>query len=248
MLNKNVKLNLKLNNIIQAGFSVATADGGFVIAVQIINFLLVYFGTHFPSDADSIQSLAGINKASFLIAIITMLNLAVIIYRIAGLSRGMKYSAAVCYQQAFRRGPTLILLYLLGSALMLLLAIPLMRIMQNQNLLMFLMLSCIPIGMLSCIYVVDQQQNPLQAIVATFTTITTKISVNLILNLALLYSLPFCLGTIFTYPTFMAPYVSLFNALWFLFCHILTIIVYAGTCIKININTDNKNPTKIIII
>src|SRR5688572_23202009 len=103
-------------------------DGGFVIAVQIDNFLLVYFGAHFPAEAGSIQALAGLNKASFLIAIITMLNLAVIIYRVAGLSRGMKYNAVACYRQALRRGPILIMLYLLGSALMLILAIPLIRI------------------------------------------------------------------------------------------------------------------------
>jgi len=248
VLSKNAKLNFRLGDIIQAGLGIAMVDGGFVIAIQIINFLLVYFGARFPADADSIQALVGLNKASFLIAIITMLNLAVIIYRIAGLSRGMKYSAVVCYHQALRRGPILIMLYLLGSALMLILAIPLMRITQNQNLIMFLMLSLIPIGMLSCIYVIDQEKNPLQAIIATFKTISNKLSVNLLLNLALMYSLPFCLGTIFTTPTFIAPYVGLLNAVWFLFCHILTIVVYAGTCVKFDINTSDQKPTKIIII
>jgi hypothetical protein len=248
VLNKNVKLNFRLGDIIQAGLGIAMVDGGFVIAVQIINFLLVYFGAHFPAEPDSIQALAGLNKASFLIAIITMLNLAVIIYRVAGLSRGMKYSAVVCYQQALRRGPVLIMLYLLGSALMLILALPLMRVTQNQNLIMFLMLSLIPVGMLACIYVVDQEKNPLQAIVATLKTISSKLSINLLLNLALMYSLPFCLGTMFSAPAFIAPYVSLLNAVWFLFCHILTIVVYAGTCVKIELSTSDKKPSKIIII
>lgn len=248
MLNKNAKLNFRLGDIIQAGLGIAMVDGGFVIAVQIISFLLVYFGARFPADADSMQALAGLNKASFFIAIITMLNLAVIIHRIAGLARGMKYSAAVCYQQALRRGPILIMLYLLGSALMLILAIPLMRITQNQNLLMFLMLSLIPIGMLSCIYVIDQDKNPLQAMTATFKTISTKLSVNLLLNLSLMYSLPFCLGTMFTAPAIIAPYVGLLNAIWFLFCHILTIVVYAGTCVSIDVKASDKKPTKVIII
>jgi hypothetical protein len=248
VLNNNAKLNFRLGDIIQAGLGVAMVDGGFVIAVQIVNFLLVYFGARFPADADSIQALAGLNKASFFIAILTTLNLAVIIYRITGLSRGMKYNAVVCYQQALRRGPALIMLYLLGSALMLILAIPLLRITQNQNLIMFLMLSLIPIGMLACIYVIDQEKNPLQAIIETFKTVSNKLSVNLLLNLALLYSLPFSLGTMFTAPAFMAPYTSLLNAVWFLFCHILTIVVYAGTCVKLDINTSDKKPTKVIIV
>ncbi len=248
MLNKNAKLNFRLGDIIQAGLGVAMVDGGFVIAIQIINFLLVYFGAYFPADVDSVQAVAGLNKASFLIAIVTMLNLAAIIYRITGLARGMKYSAMVCYQQALRRGPTLIMLYLLGSVLLLILALPLTRITQNQNLIMFLMLSLIPIGMLTCIYVVDQQKNPLQAIIATFDAVTNRLSINLLLNLALMYSIPFCLGTIFTAPAIIAPYISLLNAVWFLLCHILTIVVYAGTCVTIDLKADNKKPTKIIIV
>lgn len=248
MLSNNAKLNFRLGDIIQAGLSIAKVDGGFVIAVQVIDFLLVYFGARFPVDADSVQAIGGLNKESFLIAIITMLNLAVIIYRIAGLSRGMKYSAVVCYQQALRRGPVLILLYLLGCALMLILVIPLMRITQNQNLIIFLMLSLRPIGMFACIYVIDQEKNPLQALIATFKTISGRLSANLLLNLSLMYSLPFCLGTMFATPVFLAPYAGLFNVVWFLFCHILTIVVYAGTCVKIDLDTNDKRPTKIIII
>lgn len=248
MLKKNTKLNFRLSDIIQAGLGIAKVDGGFVIAIQIINFLLIYFSAYFSAGTENIQNIAGLNKSSLIIAIITMLNLAAIIYRITGLTRGIKYSAAICYQQALRRGPTLLMLYLLGSAVMLIFAIPLMRVVQNQNLLIFLMLSLIPIGILCCIHVVDQQKNAIQAITATFKIITDKISVNLLINLALIYSLPFCLGTMFATPNVIMPYISLFHTIWFLFCHILTIVIYAGASVKVENNATSGKATKVIII
>lgn len=252
------KLNFRLSNLAKATLDIITVDAGFIIAIQIISFLLSYFSAQLLLQQQNMQSLPGINRANFLVIIITMLNLSAIIYRTAGIARGIKYSLIACYKQAFKRLANLILLYMLGSTIVLLAAIPVMRmlgavtpeaIMQYQNLIMFCMLSLIPFALIACVYVIDQEKNPLQAIKHTFNIIKNKISMPMLMNLSLLYTVPFCLGTLITIPSSLAPYVGLGNALWFLFCHVLTIVVYVGINVKIEAATDEKQKTtKIIII
>lgn len=253
--NNGSKLNFRLGDVIRAAFGLAMVDGGFIIAIQIITFLLNYFGANLQlGDQDG--TFAGISKTAFLISIIGMLNLSVIIYRITGLARGMKYSPAICYHQALRRWPILILLYILGSILLLAVMLPLLHfvhgmfntsLLNYNKLLMFGMLILMPYGILACTFVIDQEKNPLQAVLATLSIIKNKISMRLLLNISMLYSLPFTLGSLIT-SGHIAPYLGLFNAVWFLFCHILIIVIYAGANVAMNPESSKQKPTKVIIV
>lgn len=232
----------------------AMIDGGFIIAIQIITFLLKYFGTNIQLSADESGSIVGVSKAAFIISLLGILNLAVIIYRVVGLARGIKYSPLICYQHAIRRWPILILLFIAAGFLVVFAAVPMMRFltMFNANvdhtkLLMFSMMFLIPYGVLACIFVVDQERNPLQAITATFNTIRQKISLRLLLNIAMLYSLPFLFSANFMTGKF-APYLGLFNALWFLFCHLLIIVIYAGATLANNSETGPQKQSKVLIV
>ena len=96
------KRSLKFTDYIKAAFSLAILDGGFVIAIQIITFLLKYFGMNLQITTDE-GVLVGVSKTTMIVSMLGVLNLAAIIYRITGLARGIKYSPAICYQQALRR-------------------------------------------------------------------------------------------------------------------------------------------------
>jgi hypothetical protein len=257
MLNDNLKLNFRLTDILKVAFSIAIVDGGFVIAIQIINFLLSYFGIRLPTDADSIQAFASMYKTLFLISIITMLNLAVIIYRIAGVARGMKYNLATCYKQAFKRWPMLIVLYMLGTMMLsgvgilsatLLRATTVDAIMRYGNLITFIVLSLTPYCIFACIFVIDQEKNPLQAIKSTIDIVKDKLDVRLLMNLSMLYTIPFCLSTLVTIPKFITPYTGLLNTVWGLFCYIVTIVIYTSTTVKVESATDKQAATKVIVI
>lgn len=249
------KLNYRFGDVIRAAFGIAMVDGGFVIAVQIITFLLGYFAGGIQNLNGTTQ-LAGLTKAAFLVSLISILNLSVIIYRISGLTRGIKYSAVVCYQQALRRWPFLILLYMFGGLLLMSVAIPVLRtlsaafgisIQENSHLILFFLMSFIPVGVLACIFVVDQNKNPLQAVLATINIIRYKISFNVLLNLSVFYTLPFSLSGLLN-STGIAEYTGLFTSVWFLFCHVLTIVIYASTSITDNVNPNQQKPTKVVII
>lgn len=253
MFNGSSKLNFRLRDIIRAAFGLAKVDGGFVIGIQIINFLLTYFGTNIQFNNE--DGFVGITRTTLIVSLIGMLNLSVIIYRIAGLTRGMRYSPTSCYNQALRRWPILILLYILGSILLLAITQPLLYLLQGiagmtlnyTKLLMFGMLILIPYGMLACIYVIDQQKNPIQAVIATFYNIKEKLSMRLLFNISMLYALPFSINSLLT-GTIITPYLGLFNAVWFLFCHILVIVLYAGANVEIEyVEKHNEKKSKVII-
>lgn len=246
------KLNFRLTDIIRAATGLAMIDGGFVIGIQVITFLLKYFGTNIEINGGDTGSIIGISRTTFLVAIIGVLNLAVIIYRITGLARGMKYSVAACYQHALRRWPVLILLFLAAGFLLLFTAAPIMRLLTMLNLpldynkvFLYIIMLFIPFGILTCIFVVDQNFNPVQAIIATFNTVRHKLSLNLFISIALLYSMPFALIS-YGINAKLIPYVDLINTLWFLFCHLLIIVIYAGTMISKNDGAEDKK-TKVII-
>lgn len=246
------KINLRLSDVMRAAMGLAMVDGGFVIAVQIITFLLNYFGAGFTLQDDT--GSFGISKSTFIISIIGMLNLSAIIYRMTGLSRGIKYSPTICYQQALRRWPVLILLYIVGTLLLAILALPLMNIIKmfnvNINYSQFLLVSLlvlIPYGFLACIFVIDQDRNPLQAIAATFDTIKNKISMRLLLNISIMYALPVTLNGVSQLHG-LASYVGLFNSVWFLFCHILVVVVYAGAIVAKNTADPQQKSSKVIIV
>jgi hypothetical protein len=249
------KLYIHIVDLMRAALGVATIDGGFVIAVQIINFLSAYFGMRVPTGIEQMPSFAIFNQANILVLILGMLNLAVIIYRVAGLARGIKYSAVVCYQQAIRRWPSLILLYLLGSLIAMVGTLPALKLLslfainspeQMQSILLFLLLALIPYGIFACIFVVDQEKSPTQAIIATWRLIRDQISARLLFNLSLLYGLPAAVGSVLA-AKYFGQYIGLFNAVWFLFCHIVTIIIYTGTLIKASVKQEQKKFTTIVV-
>lgn len=250
------KLNFKLGDVMRAAFGLAMVDGGFIIAIQIITFLLNYFGASIQFGEQETTGIVTISKSTFIIAVLGMLNLSVIIYRVTGLSRGLKYSANICYQQAVRRWPLLILLYMLGSALILAITLPIVQLLTNlitipafnlKNLLTFSILLLYPYGILACIFVIDQGKNPFQALVATYNIIKQKISMGLLLNVSMLYALPLSLTAHLGTSRF-ANYIDLVNSLWFLFCHILVIVIYAGANVATKMEEQKDKTTKVIVV
>lgn len=256
MFNKTTKLNFRLSDIMRAGLGLMAADGGFVIGIQITTFLLTYFISTFYLKTGDIQDITNINKMSIFIALISMLNLAAIIYRIAGLANGIKYGPIACYQRALRRWPVLTLLYLTGTILFLLLATPIIKILStlmhtqsmHYNILVLLgMLMLLPYGILACVFVIEQEKNPFQAIRATFNIAKNIISIRLLLNISFLYALPLSLMSLLSSARAYS-YLGLFNAIWFLFCHILMIIIYTSSTIVVNPDIAKQKPTKVIIV
>lgn len=250
-MTKNVsKLNFRLIDVMRAAIGLAMVDGGFVIAVQIITFLLGYFGANVQIAEN--QTIVGVSKGAFLVSLISMLNLSVIIFRVTGLARGVKYSPTICYARAVQRWPVLILLYLFASFTLLFAAVPIVRLLNTFNaaldpnkIIMLGMLLLIPYGFLACIFVIDQERNPWQAILAMFDVVKNRISLRLLLNIAILYSLPFSINDILMH-TRIAPYTGLFTSVWFLFCHILMIVVYTGVTV-VKDNEDAQKPTKVLL-
>ncbi len=244
----------RLRNIINAAISLAVLDGGFIIAVQIIDFLLNYFGA---SIFGSGQSFEGISKGQLLTSLLSILNLSVIITRTTGLTRGVKFSPAVCYEHAIRRWPLLIILYLIGSLLLLGVSIPLIKllssfgglsIVQYSKIIMLLVFGLIPYGLLACIFVVDQDQNPIRAILSTINLIKNKLNASLLISLSMLYSIPLYLSSIFA-TTSLAAYLGLFATIWILFCHLITLIIYISTTERINSpQKESEKTAKVIIV
>jgi len=249
---------LKTNRLLNLVLGIAILDGGFVIAVQIFTFLITHFFAQIPSDPASLQSFSSVGKANFIISIISMLNLAVILYRISCIANGFKPDNFTCYKQAVRRLPFLIVLYLVGSIMLVALAIPTIQLLTSffnvtltkvQPIIIISMLALIPYALLACVYVIYEEKSPLKAIIATYKIVKHKISINMLAILSMLYAMPYCLKNFI--PTIIsAPYLALLTSLWFLFCHILTIVVYADTVEIKPVTKDKEEPktTKVIIV
>lgn len=210
-----------------------------------------------PQVGGDLQALANVGKSNMLISIINILNLSVIIYRVSGLTRGVKYPLLICYRQAISRLPALLLLYL-GAGLTIasvFLQINKMLpgdlagfIATNAKLFMFGLLALIPVGILACIFVVDQNKNPLQTVIATFKYLRDESNLMILAAVAIMYSLPLAIGSLFVTPTTI-PYFGLATTLWLLFCHVLTIVMYIDSAEKIPVEgNEEKKATKVIII
>ena len=235
-------LTTKIKRLINLALGITLLDGGTVIGIQIISFLLTYFYI--------LQAHNKINSLSLIVPLISILNLSVIIYRITWLTRGVKHSLNACYLHALLRWPLLILLYILGDLLLLSLAKPILKLFViNNQLAIFMIFALIPYGLLACIFIVDQNKNPLQAIIATYNAIRYKINFNLLLVMSILYGIPCLLSSILaTSDTF--AYITLMMAVWLLFCHILTIVIYVDSLDSPEfIKSQSKNKaTKVVII
>ncbi len=248
------KLHISIFDLMRAAIGLATIDGGFVIGVQVINFLIAYFGMRLPVKVEQLQNISVLSPNNFLILTLGMLNLAAIIYRLTGLARGVKYSALLCYKHALRRSAALMLLYLLGSLIVFALTIPTIKIFstfslntpeQYAGLFMFLLLTLMPYGIFACIFVVDQENTPVQAIRSTWKIVKEQISIALLIRLSLIYCLPSVFGMSLI-AKHLGQHIGLFNAVWFLFCHIITVIIYTGTLIKASVQQTDKKLTTII--
>lgn len=255
-MNKSLKLNCKIGDLFKAATGIAAIDGGFIIGLHIITFLTSYLIFKLQLNV-SANIPFGFNKSAVLLFIISNLNLAVIIYRVVGLTRGVKYNPISCFKQAFLRLPSIIILFLLGvicfaafaNIITMLLGNNLISILQKYKyLLSFTAFAMIPYGIIACIFIVDQNKSPFAAIAATFNAIIKKISLSLLINISIFYTLPLSIG-ILLINTFLAQYSGLINAMWFLFCHIITIIVYSSVNILNNQQKSaDKSAVKVIVI
>lgn len=234
---------LNINHVFKLAFGIAKLDGGAIIAIQIITFLLTYFFIQVPTEPADIQAWQGTGKYNLIISIISIINLAAILYRIAGLTRGVKLSLFKCYSHAVRRWPWLMLTYLLGVILLLSLSIFAIKILPPKALIL-IVLSSIPVCILVCMFVIDQELGPIQAIKNALGYIKNKANSQLLMLLAVMYCVPFMINNLISNAKLL-PYLSLFSALWFLLCHVITVILYvSGTPIK---TTTNQPDTKVII-
>ncbi|HSX20760.1 MAG TPA: hypothetical protein VLG38_06550 [Gammaproteobacteria bacterium] len=248
-------LKFKINDIMRAAFGLAMIDGGFVIAVQIINFLCTYFFGRTLTNTADVGTLSMTSVAALLVSVFSLLNETVIIYRIAGLARGIKYSPVICYQQALRRWPMLLLLSLIfGSVLLLLLSVVSIALhidIRNYARLLSLGITfLIPFGMLACTYVIDQDKGPIAAIKAMLNTVK-KIGISLLLNISLLYAVPFAINSLLlsnAMTTKLTSYGELFNSIWYLYCHALVIVVYAGTNVANDQRPKAQKTSKVIVV
>lgn len=243
----------RISNIFNAALNLAMLDGGFVIAIQIIDFLLNYFGA---SLFGSNQAIEGFSRGHLIASLLSILNISVIITRITGLTRGVRLSPAVCYEHSIRRWPLLILLYMVGSLLLLGVSVPLVKMLsafgnfsipQYSKIVMLLVFSLIPYGLFACIFVVDQAQNPLLAIRSTFNLIRHKLNASILFTLSLLYSLPLYFGSLLATDQ-LATYFALFSTLWLLFCHLITLIIYVSASEQFNPPSKDKQSTAKVII
>ncbi len=235
----------KLNRLLHLTVGIAALDGGLVIALQTITFLLTYFCVTIPTDLNSLQKINAVSGVNMLISIISMLNLSVIIYRIGGITRGVKHHLANCYLHALKRWPWLMLLYILGGLFSLALAMVLIKLIGDtpiaQKAILISIFALLPYGFLACVIVVDQNRNPLYSIRATYDAIVNQINISLLATLSIMYLVPVFISSIAS-PG-MGPYVSLITSLWFLFCHILTIVVYFDS-FELETGSDNSTSNK----
>lgn len=248
--------NFKFKRLINLGLGLTMIDGGNVIAIQIIDFLLCYFFMKTPTISNDGQSIAGIGLANLLIAIIGILNLAVIIYRITGLASGTKYSLAQCYGKCLRFIPAILLLYVLGSMTILAVSLQFGQMFlaaypestKLATMIMSILLQMtIPFGLLACVNVIDQGKKPLQAIIAAYNYIRHPGNFSLLTAIALMYSVPI-IANILGNKFLPDQYLKLFTALWCLFCHILTIVVYVDSTTKATVKEDSKNKAATVVI
>lgn len=252
------KLNFRISDLAKAAIGILNSDGGCIIAVQIFSFLFSYFCIQTAPLNN--QSFPTLNKANFIMVLVSILNLAVIIYRTVGIANGKKFSLADCYLHAIKRLPSMITLYLLGCTAFILLSIPLLRalgavtpeaIMRYHILIEYCLLSFMPCVIFAYAYLIDQEKSSLQAIRYTFKTFKERFSLRMILNLAMLYTAPLCFSGLMAIPAFMTPYLALIKGLWFLFCHVLTIVIYVGSTINTEpakSSVDDSKTSKVIII
>ncbi len=216
-----------IKTAIRSTLELAKQDGGTVIGLIVITYLIRYFGTKLNLFHSSI--LVGLNTDTnysndFLISIIEFLNYAVILTRAASIAKGVKLSLFRCYLYALRKLPMLLVPYIF-VAFMLMGSIQLLSKL-NDNLIFIAILLFIPLSTFMCIYILDKAYKPIQAITETFRSITHKNNKVLFLQLTFLYSIPWIFNSSIKNSQ-ISPYLGLVFSVWILFCHMLTVVIYS---------------------
>ncbi len=247
----------KFNRLCNFAIGIAILDGGTIFAIQILDFLLNHFFMQVPQLTGDLQALADVGKANMLISMINILNFSFIIYRVNGIARGIKYPIFICYRQALSRLPALLLLYIGAGITIASVFLQINKILSgaltgfvtaNAKLMTFGLLALIPIGIIACIFIVDQNKNPLQAVIATYKYLRDQSNLLILAAIAIMYSLPLALGSLLITPATI-PYFGLATTLWLLFCHVLTVVMYIDSAEKLPVkDSDAKKATKVIII
>jgi hypothetical protein len=258
------QFKFRFKRMINLAFGLAMIDGGFIIAVQISVFLLTYFLLlRAPAiGANNIQSMLSQGQPHlvsylFAMSLIAILNVAIIIYRITGIARGNKYNLLQCFGSGLRNFSALFVLYILAGIIIESLSSQISQIFLGLFpqlgvgiliILKALLLFLLPYGLFTCAYVVDQNKNPIRAIIATYKFIRYKGDFLILAAISFMYSMPVWLAA-FASHFLAAQYLGLLTSLWFLFCHILTLVAYIDNFDKQTVQQDDPNkPTKVVII
>lgn len=231
------KLSVGYSTLIKKALSVMSLDNGFVIAVQTMTFLICYLslGGRILSQVEQLESLDLFTILAMLL--LHIINVAIIIVRISGLNRGLKYPFWVCYQQAIRRLPSL-LCFILGFCLVL-------GFIKLPPLISFMVtIFGLPFFIFASSHIVDQQLNWIKATIETVNFIRQKLDYKLCIYLSLSYGITLSLCVI-GFQTKFANYLTLIMELLLLFCHIMTITVYTQSCPP---KTNQTNPKVKVIV
>lgn len=228
------RFNLGFGTLIKKVLALTSLDGGFVIGVQTVTFLLCYFslGGRLLAQVEQLGLFTFIT-----LLMLHTINVSIIIIRIAGLNRGLKYPLWVCYQQSMRRLPALL-------GLILCLCLLLGSIKLTPILSLLLTIIGLPFFIIASSFIVDQQLNLIKAIMATINLIAQKLDYKLVLYLGMSYGVTLCLCIIGMQSKF-ATYLILIMELLLLFCHIMAITIYTQTCTP---KTNQPDPNIKVIL
>lgn len=220
--------NPGISNLIKKAFAIACLDGGAIIAIQIANFLLVYFTikNHFLTDIN------GFSLDKIATVLFSILNASAITVRITGLNFGLKYPLANCYQHALRRLPATISLCCIGALFFLFIVTPLMIFIMNTGMSRIgLLLSCAayPFIQTTFNYVLMEETNAIDAIAATIRLFVNRINWRITLHLVCLYCIPLTIANLLSISVLQSSpqYIQLASQVWMLFCDIVTITIFA---------------------
>ena len=251
-----IPLAVQFRTIFSEAINLLKLDGGVVIGIQVFSFLLGHFFIPNPSgDPNKFLQLL------LLIAFIYIANFSAMLNRMYCLKKGIVTSIQDCYIQALKRCPMFILLNIIGMGCLCLLLLPftklcakyysilpeadwLLMVNIGTGILLFLVSLCLPVVV--SILVIARNRTPVMALKETYLLIRhRKISLDSILCVAIMYSLPFFVSSILQFGS-KSPYFALVSSLWFLFCHASSVILY-DRATKLEADRAGKNKTVLIV-
>lgn len=216
----------RFGQLLQNALNIAASDGGIIIGLQIIRFVAPYLLISVLLRSGTVQS----SLSRMFLDMFDVLTLGAIIFRVIGLTRGVKHSWGTCYQQAVRRWSALLLLRCIGqlvfaSGLFAVLGTMLQSLQINPQTLAAIGDALMLYVILAYVSIMDLNKNPLQSIVSVVEIVTHKNHFHLWLAASLLYAIPSLLGA---HVMIAGPYFSLLCTVWFLFCNIFVMMIYAS--------------------